>query len=125
MYELRKNSAFDLLNDRCECFVREVSDGQVYIRGKTEMLEGGKVTHRCGRGPKSRVLSTSLSCRGGRGCYVPISSACSCWREACVGLAGSEYYERAEAKPDTLGVAGGETDQHQSPGSEGGYLRSS
>jgi hypothetical protein len=43
MYELRKNSAFDLLNDRCECFVREGSDGQVYIRGKTEMLEDGKV----------------------------------------------------------------------------------
>lgn len=43
MYELRKNSTFDLLNDRCECFVREGSDGQVYIRGKTEMLEDGKV----------------------------------------------------------------------------------
>lgn len=43
MYELRKNSAFDLLNDRCECFVREGSDGQVYIRGKTEILEDGKV----------------------------------------------------------------------------------
>lgn len=43
MYELRKNSAFDLLNDRCECFVREGSDGQVYIRGKTEVLEDGKV----------------------------------------------------------------------------------
>ena len=43
MYELRKNSAFDLLNDRCECFVREGSDGQVHIRGKTEVLKGGKV----------------------------------------------------------------------------------
>jgi hypothetical protein len=43
IYELRRNNAFDLLNDRCECFVREGSDGQVYIRGKTERLEGGKV----------------------------------------------------------------------------------
>lgn len=43
MYELRKNSAFDLLNDRCECFVREGSDGQVHIRGKTEILKDGKV----------------------------------------------------------------------------------
>jgi hypothetical protein len=43
MYELRKNNAFDLLNDRCECFVREGSDGRVYIRGETEMLEDGKV----------------------------------------------------------------------------------
>jgi hypothetical protein len=41
MYELRKNSAFDLLNGRCD-FVREGSDGQVYIRGKTEMLGDGK-----------------------------------------------------------------------------------
>ena len=42
-YELRKNSAFDLLNNRNECFVREGSDRRVYIRGETEMLENGKV----------------------------------------------------------------------------------
>ncbi|KAJ5293738.1 hypothetical protein N7508_008559 [Penicillium antarcticum] len=43
IYELRRNSAYDLLNDGGECFVREGPDGQVYIRGKTEMLENGKV----------------------------------------------------------------------------------
>lgn len=43
VYELRKNSAFDLLNSRNECFVREGSDRRVYIRGETEMLENGKV----------------------------------------------------------------------------------
>lgn len=42
-YELRKNSAFDLLNNRNECFVREGSDKSVYIRGETEILENGKV----------------------------------------------------------------------------------
>ncbi|KAI1963156.1 hypothetical protein LOY89_000852 [Ophidiomyces ophidiicola] len=43
MYELRKNIAFDLLNGRSECHVREGPDGRVHIRGETEMLEGGKV----------------------------------------------------------------------------------
>ncbi|KAJ5479617.1 hypothetical protein N7530_005126 [Penicillium desertorum] len=43
VFELRKNIAFDLLNERNECFVREGSDGRVYIRGETEMLENGKV----------------------------------------------------------------------------------
>ncbi|KAJ5497247.1 hypothetical protein N7463_009234 [Penicillium fimorum] len=43
VFELRKNIAFDLLNKRNECFVREGSDGRVYIRGETEMLENGKV----------------------------------------------------------------------------------
>ena len=43
MYEIRKNSAFDLLNNRNECFVREGPDRRVYIRGETEMLENGKV----------------------------------------------------------------------------------
>lgn len=43
VYELRKNSAFDLLNNRNECFVREGPDRRVYIRGETEMLENGKV----------------------------------------------------------------------------------
>ncbi|CAG8175968.1 unnamed protein product [Penicillium salamii] len=42
MYEMRKNSAFDLLN-RTECFVREGPDRRVYIRGETEILENGKV----------------------------------------------------------------------------------
>ena len=41
--ELRKNSAFDLLNNQNECFVREGSDRRAYIRGETEMLENGKV----------------------------------------------------------------------------------
>lgn len=43
LYELRKNSAFDLLNDRTECFVREGSDRRIYIRGETEVLKNGKV----------------------------------------------------------------------------------
>lgn len=43
LFELRKNSAFDLLNDRTECFVREGSDRRIYIRGETETLENGKV----------------------------------------------------------------------------------
>ncbi|EEP82332.1 conserved hypothetical protein [Uncinocarpus reesii 1704] len=43
MYEMRKNTAFDLLNERRECYVREGPDGRVHIRGETEMLEGGKV----------------------------------------------------------------------------------
>jgi len=43
VYELRKNSAFDLLNNRHECFIREGSDRRIYIRGETEMLENGKV----------------------------------------------------------------------------------
>ncbi|KAL4893570.1 P-loop containing nucleoside triphosphate hydrolase protein [Aspergillus ambiguus] len=43
VYEIRKNSAFDLLNNRNECFVREGPDGHVYIRGETEMLEDGRV----------------------------------------------------------------------------------
>ncbi|KAL4886463.1 P-loop containing nucleoside triphosphate hydrolase protein [Aspergillus karnatakaensis] len=43
IFELRKNIAFDLLNQRNECFVREGGEKKVYIRGETEMLEGGKV----------------------------------------------------------------------------------
>ncbi|EAW08549.1 kinesin family protein [Aspergillus clavatus NRRL 1] len=43
MYELRKNVAFDLLNDRCKCHIREGSDGKTHIRGETETLEDGKV----------------------------------------------------------------------------------
>lgn len=43
VYEMRKNSAFDLLNNQNECFVREGADRRVYIRGETEILENGKV----------------------------------------------------------------------------------
>ncbi|KAI0399853.1 kinesin-like protein [Xylaria palmicola] len=43
LFELRKNVAFDLLNERRECHIREGSDGRVHVRGKTETLEGGKV----------------------------------------------------------------------------------
>jgi hypothetical protein len=43
LYELRKNSAFDLLNGRTECFIREGYDGKTHIRGKTQVLEDGKV----------------------------------------------------------------------------------
>ncbi|PWY69640.1 P-loop containing nucleoside triphosphate hydrolase protein [Aspergillus sclerotioniger CBS 115572] len=43
MYELRNKTAFDLLNGRCNCHVREGYDGQTHIRGETEVLENGKV----------------------------------------------------------------------------------
>jgi hypothetical protein len=43
LYELRKNSAFDLLNERIECHIRQGYDGKTHIRGPTEMLEDGKV----------------------------------------------------------------------------------
>ncbi|KAK9851263.1 P-loop containing nucleoside triphosphate hydrolase protein [Penicillium brevicompactum] len=43
VYEMRKNSAFDLLNNQNECFVREGADRRVHIRGETEILEDGKV----------------------------------------------------------------------------------
>ncbi|KAF3907687.1 Kinesin-4 [Arthrobotrys entomopaga] len=43
MYEVRKKSAFDLLNGHTECFVREGPDGKTHIRGETEALQGGKV----------------------------------------------------------------------------------
>lgn len=43
MYELCKNTAFDLLIYRCKCHVREGYDGQTHIRGETEVLEGGRV----------------------------------------------------------------------------------
>ncbi|KAF3922049.1 Kinesin-1 [Dactylellina cionopaga] len=43
MYEIRKKSAFDLLNGRTECFVREGPDGKTHVRGETETLEDGKV----------------------------------------------------------------------------------
>ncbi|PYI09404.1 P-loop containing nucleoside triphosphate hydrolase protein [Aspergillus sclerotiicarbonarius CBS 121057] len=43
MYELRNKTAFDLLNGRSSCHVREGYDGQTHIRGETEVLENGKV----------------------------------------------------------------------------------
>ncbi|KAH0843001.1 hypothetical protein AYO21_03284 [Fonsecaea monophora] len=43
LFEMRKKSAFDLLNRRAECHIREGADGKVYIRGETEMLPGDKV----------------------------------------------------------------------------------
>ena len=43
LFELRKNVAFDLLNKRTECHIRQGADGKTHIRGPTEMLEDGKV----------------------------------------------------------------------------------
>ncbi|CVL07078.1 related to kinesin family protein [Fusarium mangiferae] len=43
LFELRQKSAFDLLNHRTQCYVRQGPDGNVHIRGKTEILDGGKV----------------------------------------------------------------------------------
>ncbi|KUL90316.1 hypothetical protein ZTR_01936 [Talaromyces verruculosus] len=43
LFELRKKSAFDLLNHHNQCHIREGPDGKVHIRGETEILEGGKV----------------------------------------------------------------------------------
>ncbi|KAI0773288.1 P-loop containing nucleoside triphosphate hydrolase protein [Trametes elegans] len=43
MFELRSGSAFDLLDDKNECFIREGPDGRTHIRGKTEKLENNKV----------------------------------------------------------------------------------
>lgn len=43
LFELRKNTAFDLLNGRTECHIRQGPDGRTHIRGQTELLEGGKV----------------------------------------------------------------------------------
>lgn len=43
LYEVRGKSAYDLFNDGVECYIREGPDGQTHVRGKTEVLEGGKV----------------------------------------------------------------------------------
>ncbi|KAI7972998.1 hypothetical protein EIK77_001572 [Talaromyces pinophilus] len=43
LFELRKKSAFDLLNHHNQCHIREGPDGKVHIRGETEILAGGKV----------------------------------------------------------------------------------
>ncbi|KAI0411896.1 kinesin-like protein [Xylaria grammica] len=43
LFELRRNTAFDLLNERKGCHIREGADGKTHIRGQTEMMDGGKV----------------------------------------------------------------------------------
>ncbi|GAP84454.1 putative kinesin family protein [Rosellinia necatrix] len=43
LFELRKNTALDLLNGRTACHVREGPDGRTHIRGPTETLAGGRV----------------------------------------------------------------------------------
>ncbi|KAJ0415231.1 P-loop containing nucleoside triphosphate hydrolase protein [Aspergillus carlsbadensis] len=43
MYELRGNTAFDLLNGHCKCHIREGYDGQTHIRGETEVMSDGRV----------------------------------------------------------------------------------
>ncbi|KAK5659915.1 hypothetical protein OQA88_13379 [Cercophora sp. LCS_1] len=43
LFELRRKKAYDLLNNRTECHIREGPDGKTHIRGETEMLPGGKV----------------------------------------------------------------------------------
>lgn len=43
LFELRNRTAFDLLNNRTLCFVREGPNGKIHIRGETEILDGGKV----------------------------------------------------------------------------------
>ncbi|KAF2798998.1 P-loop containing nucleoside triphosphate hydrolase protein [Melanomma pulvis-pyrius CBS 109.77] len=43
LYEIRGKLAVDLFNNNAECHVREGPDGQTHIRGKTEVLEDGKV----------------------------------------------------------------------------------
>jgi hypothetical protein len=43
IFELRRKKAYDLLNNRTECHIREGPDGKTHIRGETEVLEDGKV----------------------------------------------------------------------------------
>lgn len=43
LYEVRGKCAYDLFNNGVECHIREGPDGQTYVRGQTEVLEGGKV----------------------------------------------------------------------------------
>ncbi|KAJ4298856.1 hypothetical protein N0V90_004099 [Kalmusia sp. IMI 367209] len=43
LYEVRGKCAYDLFNDGTECHIREGEDGKTYVRGKTEVSEGGKV----------------------------------------------------------------------------------
>lgn len=57
LFELRHKKAFDLLNGRVECHIREGADGKTHIRGETEMLEDGKVRVR----PVTKLPCWSLS----------------------------------------------------------------
>lgn len=57
LFELRHKKAYDLLNGRTECHVRQGPDGRVHIRGETETLEGGKVRVR----PVTQLPCWSLS----------------------------------------------------------------
>ncbi|KAF5869315.1 putative kinesin motor domain-containing protein [Botrytis fragariae] len=43
IFELRKNTAFYLSSGRNKCFIREDSDKKTRLRGKTEVLDGGKL----------------------------------------------------------------------------------
>ncbi|PGH02471.1 hypothetical protein GX51_04639 [Blastomyces parvus] len=43
LFELRRKTAFDLLNHRTQCHVREGPDGKVHVRGETETLQDGRV----------------------------------------------------------------------------------
>ncbi|KAI1474578.1 kinesin family protein [Daldinia eschscholtzii] len=43
VFELRKTAAFDLLNGRTQCHIRQGADGKTHVRGPTVTLEGGKV----------------------------------------------------------------------------------
>jgi hypothetical protein len=43
LYEVRDKAARALLNNGLQCHIREGADGQTYIRGPTEVLEGGRV----------------------------------------------------------------------------------
>lgn len=43
LFDLRKKKAFDVLNNRTECYIRGGPDGKTRIRGETEAFERGKV----------------------------------------------------------------------------------
>lgn len=43
LYEVQGKSTFDLSNGGAECHIREGPDRQTHVRGKTEVLEDGKV----------------------------------------------------------------------------------
>lgn len=75
MYELRKNTAFGLLDERNECFVREGSDDRVYICGETEILENEKAKVR----PVARHVGDAKSCfkQGLKYRKTATSTACS------------------------------------------------
>ncbi|KAI0533132.1 hypothetical protein GGR58DRAFT_506679 [Xylaria digitata] len=43
LFELRKNIALDLLNGQKGCHIRQGAGGKTHIRGRTELLDGGRV----------------------------------------------------------------------------------